>query len=82
MNPIFDYEAEDEFIERDDEHPGKARVADLRSMNDEILNKHRKTMLKGINASLADGKLSEMLDLPILTEQLRHSDIHVTDIRG
>ena len=32
----FDYEAEDEFIERDEEHPGKARVADLRSMNDGI----------------------------------------------
>ena len=37
MTDEFDYEAEDEFIERDDEHPGKARVADLRSMNDEIL---------------------------------------------
>ena len=81
MTDEFDYEAEDEFIERDDEHPGKARVADLRSMNDEILNKHRNTMLKGINASLADGKLSEILDLPILTEQLLHTDIHVTDMK-
>lgn len=49
-------------------------------MNDEILNKYRNTMLKGINASLADGRMSEILDLPILTEQLQHTDIHVTDI--
>ena len=81
MAEEFDYEADDDFIERDDEHPGKARVADLRSMNDEILNKHRDMILKGINGSLADGKLSEMLDLPILTEQLWHTDIHVTDMK-
>ena len=81
MKDEFEYEVEEEYMRRDEEHPGQAEVADLLSMNDEILSRHMNDILKSVNTSIADGTLSGLLDLPILTEKLAHSDIHVQDMK-
>ncbi|MBQ9008924.1 MAG: hypothetical protein IJ088_06300 [Clostridia bacterium] len=68
-----------EFLDRDRDHPGEARTAELKSMADEILTTYYDVVLAGLNESLRAGEISAFLNMPVLSETL--SLFHVSDVQ-
>ena len=67
--PEFD---DDEYVEREDAHPGEKKIPVLKGMGDYILSKYRTVLIEALNSACRNGVLSEIAGVEVMKVHEMH----------